>query len=141
MNKKRPRLITLLAYLNILEGILCGLVYLLVVILNGINSLFEITIITKVLLLVYLFLPILISYGLLKGKRWGWIGEVFLFALIALQCILQIYYYTFDSSIRNVGEINWLGALLGLVLSFIVIKYLFSKNVRLYFNWRPLLAR
>lgn len=111
MMKDRPRLITLLAYLNIFEGILCGLFYLIVIISNGINTIFDISIMSRILLMIYLFLPVIISYGLLKGKRWGWLGEVFLFAVITLQCILEIYYLLFDDTIKNSDEISWLGAL------------------------------
>lgn len=134
MMKDRPRLITLLAYLNIFEGILCGLLYLFVIISNGISTIFDISIMSRILLMIYLFLPVIISYGLLKGKIWGWLGEVSLFAVIILQCILEIYYLLLDDNIKNSDEISWLGALLGLVISFFVIKYLFNKRIRSYFN-------
>jgi hypothetical protein len=138
--KKRPIGVTIIAILIIIGGIL-----LLLAGIGGVavGSLFissQITglvfVIIGAILLAVGIGYIVVSYGLLKGKRWAWtITVVLLFIGIAINVVSIIIfgYFTFDTDTSSFLITNS-GSIAGIIISVIILYYLYRPHVKSYFG-------
>ncbi len=137
--KKRPTGVTVIAVLVIIGGIL-----LLLAGIGGVavGSLFissqiiglGFVIIGAIILAVGIGY-LVVSYGLLKGKRWSWtITVVLLFIGIAIDVASII----FGSFAINMDTSNFLvtnsGSIAGIIISVIILYYLYRPHVKSYFG-------
>ena len=136
--KKRPTGVTVIAVLVIIGGIL-----LLLAGIGGVavGSLFisqiiglGFVIIGAIILAVGIGY-LVVSYGLLKGKRWSWtITVVLLFIGIAIDVVSII----FGSFAINMDTSSFLvtnsGSIAGIVISVIILYYLYRPHVKSYFG-------
>jgi hypothetical protein len=137
--KKRPIGVTIIAILIIIGGIL-----LLLAGIGGVavGSLFisqiiglGFVIIGAIILAVGIGY-IVVSYGLLKGKRWSWtITMVLLFIGIAINVVSIIIfgYFTFDTDTSSFLTSNS-GSIAGIIISVIILYYLYRPHVKSYFG-------
>jgi hypothetical protein len=137
--KKRPTGVTIIAILIIIGGIL-----LLLAGIGGVavGSLFisqiiglGFVIIGAIILAVGIGY-IVVSYGLLKGKRWSWtITMVLLFIGIAINVVSIIIfgYFTFDTDTSSFLTSNS-GSIAGIIISVIILYYLYRPHVKSYFG-------
>ncbi len=137
--KRRPTGVTVIAVLVIIGGIL-----LLLAGIGGVavGSLFissqiiglGFVIIGAIILAVGIGY-LVVSYGLLKGKRWSWtITVVLLFIGIAIDVASII----FGSFAINMDTSNFLvtnsGNIAGIIISVIILYYLYRPHVKSYFG-------
>ena len=137
--KKRPTGVTVIAILIIIGGIL-----LLLAGIGGVavGSLFissqiiglGFVIIGAIILAVGIGY-LVVSYGLLKGKRWAWtITVVLLFIGIAINVVSII----FGSFAINMDTSSFLttnsGSIVGIIISVIILYYLYRPHVKSYFG-------
>jgi hypothetical protein len=138
--KKRPTGVTVIAILIIIGGIL-----LLLAGIGGVavGSLFissqiiglGFVIIGAIVLAVGIGY-LVVSYGLLKGKRWSWtITVVLLFIGIAINVVSIIIfgYFTFDTDTSSFLTTNS-GSIAGIIISVIILYYLYRPHVKSYFG-------
>ena len=137
--KKRPTGVTIIAILIIIGGIL-----LLLAGIGGVavGSLFisqiiglGFVIIGAIILAVGIGY-LVVSYGLLKGKRWAWtITVVLLFIGIAINVVSIIIfgYFTFDTDTSSFLTSNS-GSIAGIIISVIILYYLYRPHVKSYFG-------
>ena len=137
--KKRPTGVTIIAILIIIGGIL-----LLLAGIGGVavGSLFisqiiglGFVIIGAIILAVGIGY-LVVSYGLLKGKRWAWtITVVLLFIGIVINVVSIIIfgYFTFDTDTSSFLTSNS-GSIAGIIISVIILYYLYRPHVKLYFG-------
>jgi hypothetical protein len=137
--KKRPTGVTVIAVLVIIGGIL-----LLLAGIGGVavGSLFISSqiiglgfIIIGAIILAVGIGYLVVSYGLLKGKRWSWtITVVLLFIGIAIDVASII----FGSFAINMDTSNFLvtnsGSIAGIIISVIILYYLYGPHVKSYFG-------
>ena len=137
--KKRPIGVTIIAILIIIGGILLLLAGIGV---TAVGSLFisEITglvfVIIGAILLAVGIGYIVVSYGLLKGKRWAWtITMVLLFIGIAINVVSIIIfgYFTFNMDTYSFLITNS-GSIAGIIISVIILYYLYRPHVKSYFG-------
>ena len=137
--KKRPIGVTIIAILIIIDGILLLLAGIGVI---AVGSLFisEIIglgfVIIGAILLAVGIGYIVVSYGLLKGKRWSWtITVVLLFIGIAIDVasIIIFEYFTFDTDTSSFLTSNS-GSIAGIIISVIILYYLYRPHVKSYFG-------
>jgi cbb3-type cytochrome oxidase subunit 3 len=137
--KKRPIGVTIIAILIIIGGILLLLAGIGV---TAVGSLFisEITglvfVIIGAILLAVGIGYIVVSYGLLKGKRWAWtITMVLLFIGIAINVVSIIIfgYFTFNMDTYSFLASNS-GSIAGIIISVIILYYLYRPHVKSYFG-------
>ena len=137
--KKRPTGVTIIAVLVIIGGIILLLAGIGAV---AVGSLFlsQITglgfIIIGVIILVVGIGYLVVSYGLLKGKRWAWtITVVLLFIGIAIDVVSIIIfgYFTFDTDTSSFLTTNS-GSIAGMIISVIILYYLYRPHVKSYFG-------
>ena len=137
--KKRPTGVTVIAIVVIIGGILFLSAGIGVI---AVGSLFisETTglvffIIGAILLAVGIGY-IVVSYGLLKGKRWALtITVVLLFIGIAINVVSIIIfgYFTFDTDTSSFLITNS-GSIAGIIISVIILYYLYRPHVKSYFG-------
>ena len=137
--KKRPIGVTIIAILIIIGGILLLLAGIGVI---AVGSLFisqiiglGFVIIGAIILAVGIGY-IVVSYGLLKGKRWSWtITMVLLFIGIAINVVSIIIfgYLTFDTDTSSFLTSNS-GSIAGIIISVIILYYLYRPHVKSYFG-------
>jgi signal transduction histidine kinase len=137
--KKRPIGVTIIAILIIIGGILLLLAGIGVI---AVGSLFisqiiglGFVIIGAIILAVGIGY-IVVSYGLLKGKRWSWtITMVLLFIGIAINVVSIIIfgYFTFDTYTSSFLTSNS-GSIAGIIISVIILYYLYRPHVKSYFG-------
>ena len=137
--KKRPIGVTIIAILIIIGGILLLLAGIGVI---AVGSLFisqiiglGFVIIGAIILAVGIGY-IVVSYGLLKGKRWSWtITMVLLFIGIAINVVSIIIfgYFTFDTDTSSFLTSNS-GSIAGIIISVIILYYLYRPHVKSYFG-------
>ena len=137
--KNRPIGVTVIAVLVIIAGILLLLAGIGVI---AVGSLFisEITglvfVIIGAILLAVGIAYIVVSYGLLKGKRWAWtITVVLLFIGIAINVVSIIIfgYFTFNMDTYSFLASNS-GSIAGIIISVIILYYLYRPHVKSYFG-------
>jgi hypothetical protein len=137
--KKRPIGVTIIAILIIIGVILLLLAGIGVI---AVGSLFisEITglvfVIIGAILLAVGIGYIVVSYGLLKGKRWAWtITMVLLFIGIAINVVSIIIfgYFTFNMDTYSFLASNS-GSIAGIIISVIILYYLYRPHVKSYFG-------
>jgi drug/metabolite transporter (DMT)-like permease len=136
--KKRPTGVTVIAILIIIGGILLLLAGIAGV---AVGSLFisEIIglgfVIIGAIILAVGIGYLVVSYGLLKGKRWAWtITVVLLFIGIAINVVSII----FGSFAINMDTSSFLttnsGSIVGIIISVIILYYLYRPHVKSYFG-------
>ena len=137
--KKRPTGVTIIAVLVIIGGIILLLAGIGAV---AVGSLFlsQITglgfIIIGVIILVVGIGYLVVSYGLLKGKRWAWtITVVLLFIGIAIDVasIIIFGYFTFDTDTSSFLTSNS-GSIASIIISVIILYYLYRPHIKSYFG-------
>lgn len=138
--KKRPTGVTVIAILIIIGGILLLLAGIAGV---AVGSLFissqiiglGFVIIGAIILAVGIGY-LVVSYGLLKGKRWSWtITVILLFIGIAIDVVSIII---FGSFAINMDTSSFLttnsGSIAGIIISVIILYYLYRPHVKSYFG-------
>ena len=138
--KKRPTGVTIIAILIIIGGIL-----LLLAGIGGVavGSLFissqiiglGFVIIGAIILAVGIGY-LVVSYGLLKGKRWSWtITVVLLFIGIAIDVasIIIFGYFTFNMDTSSFLISNS-GSIASIIISVIILYYLYRPHIKSYFG-------
>ena len=137
--KKRPTGVTIIAILIIIGGILllsAGIAGVVV----GSLSISQIIglgfVIIGAIILAVGIGYLVVSYGLLKGKRWAWtITVVLLFIGIAINVVSIIIfgYFTFDTDTSSFLTSNS-GSIAGIIISVIILYYLYRPHVKSYFG-------
>jgi drug/metabolite transporter (DMT)-like permease len=136
--KKRPTGVTIIAILIIIGGIL-----LLFAGIGGVavGSLFisqiiglGFVIIGAIILAVGIGY-LVVSYGLLKGKRWAWTITV---VLLFIGIVINVVSIIFGSFVINMDRSTFLtvnsGNIAGIIISVIILYYLYRHHVKSYFG-------
>lgn len=136
--KKRPTGVTIIAILIIIGGIL-----LLLAGIGGVavGSLFisqiiglGFVIIGAIILAVGIGY-LVVSYGLLKGKRWAWTITV---VLLFIGTVINVVSIIFGSFAINMDISTFLtvnsGNIAGIIISVIILYYLYRPHVKSYFG-------
>jgi hypothetical protein len=137
--KKRPTGVTVIAVLVIIGGILLLLAGIGVVAVGSL-SISQIiglgfVIIGAILLAVGIGF-LVVSYGLLKGKRWSWtITVILLFIGIAIDVasIIIFGYFTFNMD-TSTFLTNNSGSIASIIISVIILYYLYRPHIKSYFG-------
>jgi hypothetical protein len=137
--KKRPTGVTVIAILVIIGGILLLLAGIGVVVVGSL-SISQIiglgfVIIGAIILAVGIGF-LVVSYGLLKGKRWSWtITVILLFIGIAIDVasIIIFGYFTFNMDTSSF-LINNSGSIASIIISVIILYYLYRPHIKSYFG-------
>ncbi len=137
--KKRPTGVTVIAVLVIIGGILLLLAGIGVVAVGSL-SISQIiglgfVIIGAIILAVGIGF-LVVSYGLLKGKRWSWtITVILLFIGIAIDVasIIIFGYFTFNMD-TSTFLINNSGSIASIIISVIILYYLYRPHIKSYFG-------
>ena len=137
--KKRPTGVTVIAVLVIIGGILLLLAGIAGVVVGSL-SISQIIglgfVIIGAIILAVGIGYLVVSYGLLKGKRWSWtITVVLLFIGIAIDVasIIIFGYFTFDTDTSSFLTTNS-GSIAGIIISVIILYYLYRPHVKSYFG-------
>ena len=137
--KKRPTGVTVIAILIIIGGILLLLAGIAGVVVGSL-SISQIIglgfVIIGAIILAVGIGYLVVSYGLLKGKRWSWtITVVLLFIGIAIDVasIIIFGYFTFDTDTSSFLTTNS-GSIAGIIISVIILYYLYRPHVKSYFG-------
>jgi hypothetical protein len=137
--KKRPIGVTIIAILIIIGGILLLLAGIAGVAVGSL-SISQIIglgfVIIGAILLAVGIGYIVVSYGLLKAKKWSWtITVVLLFIGIAINVVSIIIfgYFTFDTDTSSFLTTNS-GSIAGIIISVIILYYLYRPHVKSYFG-------
>ena len=137
--KKRPTGVTVIAILIIIGGILLLLAGIAGVVVGSLSISQVIglgfVIIGAIILAVGIGY-LVVSYGLLKGKRWSWtITVILLFIGIAIDVVSIII---FGSFAINMDTSSFLttnsGSIAGIIISVIILYYLYRPYVKSYFG-------
>ena len=136
--KKRPTGVTIIAILIIIGGILLLLAGIGGVAVGSL-SISQIIglgfVIIGAIILAVGIGYLVVSYGLLKGKRWAWtITVVLLFIGIVINVVSIIIfgYFTFDTDTSSFLTSNS-GSIAGIIISVIILYYLYRPHVKSYF--------
>jgi hypothetical protein len=137
--KKRPTGVTVIAILIIIGGILLLLAGIAGVVVGSL-SISQIiglgfVIIGAIILAVGIGF-LVVSYGLLKGKRWSWtITVILLFIGIAIDVasIIIFGYFTFNMDTSSF-LINNSGSIASIIISVIILYYLYRPHIKSYFG-------
>ena len=137
--KKRPTGVTIIAILIIIGGILLLLAGIAGVVVGSL-SISQIIglgfVIIGAIILAVGIGYLVVSYGLLKGKRWSWtITVILLFIGIAIDVVSIIIFGSFainmdTSSFLTVNS----GSIAGIIISVIILYYLYRPHVKSYFG-------
>ena len=138
--KKRPTGVTVIAILVIIGGILFLLAGIGAVAVGSLfmlqnTGLLVFVIIGAILLAVGIGF-LVVSYGLLKGKRWAWtITVVLLFIGIAIDVasIIIFGYFTFNMDTSSFLISNS-GSIASIIISVIILYYLYRPHIKSYFG-------
>ncbi len=137
--KKRPIGVTIIAILIIIGGILLLLAGIAGVAVGSLSISQTIglgfVIIGAIILAVGIGY-LVVSYGLLKGKKWSWtITVVLLFIGIVINVVSIIIfgYFTFDTDTSSFLTTNS-GSIAGIIISVIILYYLYRPHVKSYFG-------
>ena len=137
--KRRPTGVTVIAILVIIGGILLLLAGIGVVAVGSL-SISQIiglgfVIIGAIILAVGIGF-LVVSYGLLKGKRWSWtITVILIFIGIAIDVasIIIFGYFTFNMD-TSTFLINNSGSIASIIISVIILYYLYRPHIKSYFG-------
>ncbi|MGN6558942.1 MAG: hypothetical protein ACTHJ2_00290 [Candidatus Nitrosocosmicus sp.] len=142
-NPKRPIGVTILAILIIIGGIALLIGGLLFMAFAGIISSNETTSNSPINIAALISLPLslgmviigiiylFVSYGLLKGKGWAWIITIVVTIIgLIIQIVSTIITWLVSSSI----ETALITHIVGIIISGVIIFYLYTPNVRAYFR-------
>lgn len=137
--KKRPTGVTVIAVLVIIGGILFLLAGIGVVAVGSLS-------ISQIIGLVFVIIGaillavgigfLIVSYGLLKGKRWSWtITVILLFIGIAIDVasIIIFGYFAINMDTSSFLTTNS-GSIAGIIISVIILYYLYRPHVKSYFG-------
>ena len=137
--KKRPTGVTIIAILIIIGGILLLLAGIAGVAVGSL-SISEIIglgfVIIGAIILAVGIGYLVVSYGLLKGKKWSWtITVILLYIGIAINVVSIIIfgYFTFDTDTSSFLTTNS-GSIAGIIISVIILYYLYRPHVKSYFG-------
>ena len=137
--KKRPTGVTIIAILIIIGGILLLLAGIAGVVVGSL-SISQIIglgfVIIGAIILAVGIGYLVVSYGLLKGKKWSWtITVVLLFIGIVINVvsIIILGYFTFDTDTSSFLTSNS-GSIAGIIISVIILYYLYRPHVKSYFG-------
>jgi hypothetical protein len=138
--KKRPTGVTVIAILIIIGGILLLLAGIAGVVVGSLFISSQIIglgfVIIGAIILAVGIGYLVVSYGLLKGKRWSWtITVILLFIGIAIDVGSIII---FGSFAINMDTSSFLttnsGSIAGIIISVIILYYLYRPHVKSYFG-------
>ena len=137
--KKRPTGVTVIAVLVIIGGILFLFAGIAVVAVGSLS-------ISQIIGLVFVIIGaillavgigfLVVSYGLLKGKRWSWtITVILLFIGIAIDVasIIIFGYFTFNMDTSTFLTSNS-GSIASIIISVIILYYLYRPHIKSYFG-------
>lgn len=137
--KKRPTGVTVIAVLVIIGGILLLLAGIAGVAVGSL-SISQIIglgfVIIGAIILAVGIGYLVVSYGLLKGKRWSWtITVVLLFIGIAIDVasIIIFGYFAINMDTSSFLVTNS-GSIAGIIISVIILYYLYRPHVKSYFG-------
>jgi hypothetical protein len=71
----------------------------------------------------------IVAWGLLKGKGWAWSVSVI---IIIISLVVGIIFVVFNVMVGDISSI--IGQIVGMVISGIILWYLYRSNVRKYFG-------
>ncbi|HEY7695296.1 MAG TPA: DUF2127 domain-containing protein [Nitrososphaeraceae archaeon] len=71
----------------------------------------------------------IVAWGLLKGKGWAWSISVI---IIIISLVVGIIFVVFNVMVGDISSI--IGQIVGMVISGIILWYLYRSNVRKYFG-------
>jgi hypothetical protein len=138
--KKRPTGITVIAILIIIGGILLLLAGIGGVVVGSLFISSQIIglgfVIIGAIILAVGIGYLVVSYGLLKGKRWSWtITVVLLFIGIAIDVasIIIFGYFAINMDTSSFLTTNS-GSIAGIIISVIILYYLYRPHVKSYFG-------
>jgi len=137
--KRRPTGVTVIAILVIIGGVLLLLAGIAGVVVGSL-SISQIIglgfVIIGAIILAVGIGYLVVSYGLLKGKRWSWtITVVLLFIGIAINVVSIIIfgYLAFNMDTSTFLTANS-GNIAGIIISVIILYYLYRPHVKSYFG-------
>ena len=136
--KKRPTGVTIIAILIIIGGILLLLAGIAGVVVGSL-SISQIIglgfVIIGAIILAVGIGYLVVSYGLLKGKRWSWtITVVLLFIGIAIDVASIIFgSFAINMNISNSLSANS-GSVASIIISIIILYYLYRPHIKSYFG-------
>jgi lysylphosphatidylglycerol synthetase-like protein (DUF2156 family) len=142
-NTNRPIGVTIIAILIIIGGIALLIGGLLLIAFAGILSSTENTSNSSIGIASLISLPLslgmvilgiiylVVSYGLLKGKGWAWIITIIV-TIIGL--IIQIVSAIITGLVSSSIEAALASHIIGIIVSGVIIFYLYRPNVRAYFR-------
>ena len=142
-NPNRPIGVTIIAILIIIGGIALLIGGLLFMTFAGILSSSETTSHSPINIAALISLPLslgmviigiiylIVSYGLLKGERWAWLITIIV-TIIGL--IIQVVSAIITGLISSSLETALVTHIVGIIVSGIIIFYLYTPNVRAYFR-------
>lgn len=138
--KKRPTGVTVIAVLVIIGGILLLLAGIGGVVVGSLFISSQIIglgfVIIGAIILAVGIGYLVVSYGLLKGKRWSWtITVVLLFIGIAIDVasIIIFGYFAINMDTSSFLTTNS-GSIAGIIISVIILYYLYRPHVKSYFG-------
>ena len=138
--KKRPTGVTVIAILIIIGGILLLLAGFGGVVVGSLFISSQIIglgfVIIGAIILAVGIGYLVVSYGLLKGKRWSWtITVVLLFIGIAIDVasIIIFGYFAINMDTSSFLTTNS-GSIAGIIISVIILYYLYRPHVKSYFG-------
>ena len=147
-NTKRPIGVTIIAILVIIGGIssivggLAAIAFAGIVSMSStetssntaaidIGSLSIIPLVLGIILLIIGIIYLAVSYGLLKGKGWAWIVTI---VVTIIGLIMQIISAVITGLASSSIETAIVTHIIGIIISGIIIFYLYRPNVRAYFG-------
>jgi len=137
--KRRPTGVTVIAILVIIGGVLLLLAGIAGVVVGSL-SISQIIglgfVIIGAIILAVGIGYLVVSYGLLKGKRWSWtITVILLFIGIAINVasIIIFGYFAINMDTSSFLTVNS-GNIAGIIISVIILYYLYRPHVKSYFG-------
>ena len=96
---------------------------------NEAKKIFESFLILGIILIHYGIAGIIVSWFLLSGKRWAWIGAVIYTIISIIITVFIIVSLTLTTDGSSIG-----GNIVSFIISGVILWYLYRPNVRLYFG-------
>lgn len=96
---------------------------------NEIKKFFESIFIFGIILIPYGIAGIIVSWFLLEGKGWAWIGAVIYTLISIIITVLSIVLFYSHTNALSIG-----GNIASFSISGVILWYLYRSNVRLYFG-------
>ncbi|MGD9535457.1 MAG: DUF2127 domain-containing protein [Candidatus Nitrosocosmicus sp.] len=142
-NTNRPMGVTIIAILTIIGGIALLIGGLLFIAFTGIITSTEVTSGNPTELALLISLPLsvgmiiigiiylVVSYGLLKGKAWA---RIITIIVTVIGLIIQIISAVVTGLVSSSIETGLISHIIGIVISGIIIFYLYTPHVKAYFK-------